>query len=381
MAIGDIGSASDPVIFDAVQGIQTSFAYRGDNIGVVAFKGPDNDGKVKAFAVSDAGVLGEVFAGSLVIPAGSFTNPKLIHVAGDIFAVVYHDTTGLHGWLKTFSVSDAGAISAVLGSLDINDDQGMDPEICHVSGDVYALTFSDRLNDPLVTTVSISGAGAVADVDREGLVLGTATAPDPSICHVAGEIFAVAYNGDSNEHRITTFGISGAGVLGAAIQSSTIFDAAGGTQFSVISDGSMVAIAYPKDIDSHGWLKTVTVDGAGNVSGVIGLFEFDDALCVQPRIVAIGESVYAIAYQGPGGGGWLKTIGITSAGIIDAGVIDFLEFEPAVGGTPSIGHIAGNVYAITFTGEGPAAAPDGRVRTVGIVSPGARLNNLMMGLL
>ncbi|TKJ24799.1 MAG: hypothetical protein CEE41_05160 [Hadesarchaea archaeon B3_Hades] len=380
MAIGDIVGVIQ-TLTDDEQGLRPHIAYRGGNIGVLVIRGPDNHGWVKSFSVSDAGELSADYIGALEFDGVTCDRPRVIHISGDVFAVVYegvdHD-----GWLKTFSVNAAGAIAGIdLVGLEFDDAAAYDPKICHVSGNTFAIAYTDNANDPRVKTVSISGAGAIAGIDLVGLVIGAASGAQPDICHVSGEIFAVAYNGDLQEHTIATFTISGDGTIGGAVIDTTVFDTEYGTQFSLATNGTgMVAIAYLFDWDNSGKLTTVTIDGEGNISAVKDTFALDADACIEPEIITFRDGFYAIVYQGVAGDGFLKTIGIDAGGNIDAAPIGTLEFETVDSSYPSIAHIAGDTYAIGSC-DASGATPFGKIHTVGIITSLIWGRAHMMGML
>jgi len=89
-----------------------------------------------------------------------------------------------------------------------------------------------------------------------------------------------------------------------------------------------------------------------------------------PSIVHVADDVYAIAYsQSLGGGvdlGLLKTFQISNSGDINDTITDSLTFDAVEGKTPDIINIAGDVYAIAYAGDGE----EGWLKTVNITSDG-----------
>lgn len=106
---------------------------------------------------------------------------------------------------------------------------------------------------------------------------------------------------------------------------------------------------------------------AGTIGTVIDTFTFDADAGSDPNILFISSDVYAIAYRGVDGHGWLKTVNIFAEGGINSTVIDSLEFEAASCQGPQIRHVSGDIYAIVFQD----ADTDGKVVTVDIDSTGA----------
>ena len=152
------------------------------------------------------------------------------------------------------------------------------------------------------------------------------------------------------------------GDIGAVIDTLE-FDPVLGAFADIINiSGNVYALAYlGPDLD--GWLATVTIESDGQIgAAVIDTLEFDPVEGRGPRILHISGNVYAIAYEGPDGDGWLATVTIESDGQIGAAVIDTLEFDPVDCTAPYIIHISGDVYAITYSSTGLA----GFLKTVDI---------------
>ncbi|MBU2608023.1 MAG: hypothetical protein KKF26_01755, partial [Chloroflexi bacterium] len=87
----------------------------------------------------------------------------------------------------------------------------------------------------------------------------------------------------------------------------------------------------------NGVAPTVTVtanatDSIGQImDAVIDTLEFDTDTGATPHIVPVSGNVYAIAYQGQGNDGFLKTMEIAASGQITDAVIDTLEFDTNTG--------------------------------------------------
>ena len=60
---------------------------------------------------------------------------------------------------------------------------------------------------------------------------------------------------------------------------------------------------------------TIATDGQ-ITDTVIDTLEFDTVKGKNPNVISISSNVFAIAYEGDGGDGFLKTIEITGSGLI-----------------------------------------------------------------
>ena len=94
--------------------------------------------------------------------------------------------------------------------------------------------------------------------------------------------------------------------------------------------------------------------------------EFDAQKGEDPNIIHIAGDVFAIAYSGNGDDGFLKTVEVAANGQITNLGIDTLEFDTQQGETPNIIRISANIYAIVYSGSGD----DGFLKTFGIADTG-----------
>jgi len=130
--------------------------------------------------------------------------------------------------------------------------------------------------------------------------------------------------------------------------------------------GDVYAIAY-EGSGSDGFLKTVQIAGSGEIRDEeLDFLEFDVVKGKTPAIIPISGDVYAIAYAEDGDDGRLITVTIADDGQITDALIDSLEFDAVKGKTPNIIPISGDVYAIAYAGDGD----DGFLKTVTIATDG-----------
>ncbi len=130
--------------------------------------------------------------------------------------------------------------------------------------------------------------------------------------------------------------------------------------------GNIYAIAF-EGSGSDGFVRTVEIDLDGNITNsAIDTLEFDPDTCYFPNIIQVASNIYAIAYRGPGNDGFLKTVSIAPNGDIGASVIDTLEFDTSDCYEPDIIFVTGIYYAIAYRGPGN----DGFLKTVTIAANG-----------
>ena len=216
--------------------------------------------------------------------------------------------------------------------------------------------------DGVIRTVSVTTAAPVNDTLEFDVVKGK----DPNIIHISGDVYAIAYAGDSDDGFLKTVQIAGSGQILDEEVDILEFDVVKGKTPNIIPiSGNVYAIAYAEDGDD-GRLITVTIAANGQITDtLIDTLEFDSAKGRTPNIIPISGDVYAIAYAGNTDDGFLKTVTIATDGQITDTVIDTLEFDPVKGKTPNIIPISG-VYAIAYAGNDD----DGFLKTVEITTSG-----------
>ena len=132
------------------------------------------------------------------------------------------------------------------------------------------------------------------------------------------------------------------------------------------------AIAFRGD-DNDGFIATAIIDNFGTIRKIIDYYEFELTYCVEPDIIHIANDYYAIVYEGPDFDGFIKTVKIDVLGQITDNVFDTLEYDTSEGKNPNIIHVDGDVYAIAYVGWGG----NGYVKTVNIWNNGLIDNSVI----
>jgi hypothetical protein len=297
----------------------------------------------------------------------------MVHVSGDVYAIAYRGA-GNDGFLKTVEIASDGQITnAAIDTLEFDTANGYEPTMAHVTGNIYAIAYRGSGSDGFVKTAEISAAGQITNSVIDTLEFDTANGFTPYIIQVASTIYAVAYRGTGNDGFIKTIEIASDGQITNAVIDSLEFDTAACYEPCVVQvAGEYYAIAY-RGPGNDGFAKTVQIASDGQIANaVVGSLEFDTAYCVTPDMVQVSSDLYAIAYRGSGNDGFLKTVPIDSNGQIDA-VVDTLEFDTADCYEPDIIQAGGDVYAIAYRGTGS----DGFLSTVEIASSGDISDNVI----
>ncbi|MBA7610078.1 hypothetical protein ES703_17283 [subsurface metagenome] len=353
MAYGDIGAVIDEITFDGGTCGFTKILHVINDIYVIAHRGTGDDGYVHTVSISDVGDIGGAVIDSLEFDTVQSYYPDMIRISANVFAVCYMGPEW-DGWLCTFSVSDAGDIGgAVIDSWEFDDTKGGYPRFIHISGNIWAIAYDDGVNDGQVFTVSIADNGTITKSKIDILKFDAAKGDHPAIIHIADAVYAISYVGPDNDGWLCTFTISDAGVISNSVIDTLEFE--GDTAYNskiihVVDD--IYAIAY-NGPGATGWLCTVSISGVGNIgAAVIDSWEFDGSVAYFPEIIFISGNIYAIAYKGVDADGWILTITISTIGTIGADAIDRFEFNETGGCFPSLIHIADNIYAMSYESFG-----------------------------
>uniref|UniRef100_A0A6M3IHB1 Uncharacterized protein n=1 Tax=viral metagenome TaxID=1070528 RepID=A0A6M3IHB1_9ZZZZ len=312
--------------------------------------------------------------------------PKIINTSGDIYAIVYSGVDN-DGWIKTAEITSTGSgegtISSVIDSLEFAPNiTCFGQRIVHISGDIFAIVYiDDAANTGYIVTVEIDSSGNITNSLIDGPVtFQTPIAQSLALIKIASGIYAICYSTDGFDAFVVTWGISDAGTIDIAATDSLEFDTQSGDDFVIIEVGSGVyAIVYEgygtgAILKDAPMIKTVGINSTGAITGaVIDSFEIQQSLTdSNPSIVNVDGSIYAVSYTGTGSDGFLITISISSAGNIGAAIIDTLEFDTSDGRDTSIVKITGDYYAIAYrgTGTGPVSTTDGQICTVEVSTLG-----------
>jgi hypothetical protein len=364
-APGDIGSVIDTQEFDTSDCRGPSIVRVADDVVAIAYSGPGDDGWLKTYEIDASGNITDTVIDSLEFDTSDCYEPSITHVLGEIYAIAYRGP-GDDGWLKTVDIDGDGNIgAAVIDSQEFDGSDGREPSIVRVADDVVAIAYRGPNDDGWLKTYEVDASGSITNTAIDSLEFDTGDGREPSIAHVLGEIYAIAYRGPGDDGWLKSVDIDGDGNIGAAVIDSQEFDSTDCRFPSIVRVADdVVAIAYMGPNDD-GWLKTYEIDASGNITNTaMDSLEFDTDNGLEPSIAQVSVDIYAIAYAGYDDDGWLKTYEIDTSGNITDTVIDTLEFDTTYGVGPSITHVLGDIWAIAYRGPDY----DGFLKTVGIES-------------
>jgi len=363
MAIGTLGSVIDTLEVYEDYGYLPQPIRVGANMYAVVYSGAGTDGFIKTFGVSDAGAIDNALTDTLEFETGHCEEPEIIHISGEVYAIAY---TGpdLDGWIKTVTIGSDGEIAdAVIDSFEFEDEWCLRPSIVHVYGTIYAVAYTDyyTLADSKRLLILDATAGLTA-ADIGKVVAGVTTGDTGTLEDYDTDLHllwvtpdAVGDKFDNASEEITVDGVT---------------------------CGNMTSTS--KTTCFRGKIKTVAISAAGAITDAVvdtGYYE-ETYNGDYPHILRVARGVYAITYSngtpsssGGLGVGVIKTILITDEGVVGS-AIDSTTFDTIVG-HQRIAHAGDNIYAIGYRWRTPfgGAAEDEeskiKLTTMTISSPGA----------
>jgi hypothetical protein len=362
--LGDIAnSVIDTLEFDTSDCYLPSLIKVSNNVCAIAYRGTSNKGYLKTVSITASGDIGNSVIDTLSYESSACYEPDIIHVSGDVYAIAYRGNS-TRGYLITMTITAGGDIgNSVIDTLTFDSSTCYEPAIIQVSGSTYAIAYRGQTNHGDLKTMSIAANGDIGAAVIDTLSFDASLCYTPSITQVSGSTFAVAYRGTSTRGYLKTMTIAANGDIGAAVIDTLTFDASLCYEPDIIPvSGIVFAVAY-RGPSNLGYLKSMTIAANGDIgTAVIDTLTFDVSLCYEPDIVYVSGDVYAISYRGPTTRGYLKTMSIAANGDIAASVIDTLTFEASTCYEPVIVNVIGDIFAIAYRG----VSSDGFIKTVGI---------------
>jgi hypothetical protein len=350
--IGDIAdTAIDAMIFDNTRGYYPDIIHISGNIYAAAYQGTSADGFIKTVEIAPDGSITNSVIDTLEFDTSDCIYPDIIYISGNTFAIAYQGP-GSDGFIKTVSIAVNGQIgNSVIDTLEFDTSDGWEPVITPVSGDIYAVAYRGSSNDGFIKTVSIAADGQIGNSIIDTLEYDTSNGYYPNIVYITGNIYAIAYMGVSNDGFIKTVSITTAGAIGDFVIDTLEFDTADCSYPDILFvSGNTYAIAY-QGPGSDGFIKTASIATNGQIgNSVIDTLEFDTGDGREPKMINVTGDVFGVVYCGADNSGFLKTLSISPGGDIGGGAIDTMEYETGEGYYPKIIRIAEGVYAIAYSG-------------------------------
>lgn len=368
MAYGDISAVVDTLEFSASDVNYSQVLHVAGDVYAIAFSDGNQDGRITTVSIDSAGEIANTVIATELFEAGSADWIGFVHVSGNVFAVIGRNSFAI-STVYTVDISDDGATIANINSLAFEETAVMHQDICHVTGNIYAIGFSDTgATFCKIITLTISDAGAIsANIDT--LTVDSTNGYYVKIIKISESVVAVVYNTTSYVITVATVSIDSAGNIGNTALDTVTIDTADTWApcciAKALDDAYVVAYQGP---GGDGWAKSITITGAGVIcASPVDSIEFDGADCGMVYALGLALGLVVFVYEGPGGDGYICTIEVDAAGNITDTVKSSLEFNTTNCINPVILHVTGDIYAIAYGG----LANDGYVDTIPISTPPA----------
>ncbi|KKL84466.1 hypothetical protein LCGC14_1964460 [marine sediment metagenome] len=299
-----------------------------DGFYMMGYRDNDFDGHVVTFALTEStGNIGGTVDWEF-LNAETAASVSIIKISGTTYAIVYSAAQSANIIrVGTFTVSDAGVITkSFIDSLTLpvtNDEPQMGSDIIHISGDVYAIVYSEMasVNPSLgvVVTVTIDSAGAISNSVVDSLDFAAVSRGDVSIVKVGTtDFYAIAYLDNSSDPVVTTVDIDSAGAIAAAVTDTQVLaNITGATGNIVRVPGTDFYAVIVDNFGNPGTIYTVSISSSGAIT-IKGSGFYDLNTAGSGRILAVRDNLFTVVYSGVDNDGFIVTVPINSDGTVGA---------------------------------------------------------------
>jgi len=312
---GDITKILDSLEFDPVFCNYPKLIPVSWDIYAICYRGSGSAGTLKTVQIASNGSINDTIVDTRVFDAVQCLEVDIIHVSGNVYAIAYRGDDE-DGFLKTISILSDGSINPVIDTLEFDTSQAIAPDIIHVSGDIYAIVYCGQDDDGFLKTVDIAADGAITGPVIDTLEFDPFVGKDPVMVHIDGDIYAIVYEGENSDGYLKTVEINGTGIINNVVVDTLEFDSDKGNEPDIIHiSGNIFAIAYSA-MGDIGKILTVEIANNGMITDpMVDSFEFS-TFCRNPHIIRVSRNLYSIAYRGSGNEGYLTTVFINNNGYV-----------------------------------------------------------------
>ena len=271
----------------------------------------------------------------------------------DIYLVAYQDITqASDGYVKTFKINSLGDINET--QIDILEFDTLFADMIsmtQVNSSIFAVTYQGDAGDGFVRTFSVDSVGNISNATIDSLEFDTADCSYPTILPVTGAIYAVSYQGQGADGFMKTFSIDSAGNISNATLGVLEFDASNGQYPGMTkADANTFIVAY-RGASNRGYAKSIDINPAGTAITLKDSVEFSTPGVAQVNVThAIGD-IYVISHEDlPSNNGYLITFSSNADGNMSDAMLASLEFNSTDSGSPSMIKFSEGIVAIAYEG-------------------------------
>jgi len=238
------------------------------------------------------------------------------------------------------------ALGPVLDSFEVDGIRAIYPTIIHIDGEYYAVAYKQSYYAHFIKTYRIIADGTISEIDTWQF-----SAEDASysrINHISGTLYTINYkffDGTRNRGRLKTFHISNTGIITKSWDDEYSFNNKRYWSFLLQITGSYYALIADEDsVRVHLYTFTIFA-GAGGITLVDDFYDDGIAFHVQGAGKIGTNIVFIIA---PAGSEHIvKTIHVSNTGVITAPYVDEETFTLAVDQTMvEMQKVSDTIYAL-----------------------------------
>jgi hypothetical protein len=197
----------------------------------ITYRGSSSRGYLKTVSINSSGIIGGTVISALTFDSTTGYEPVIARVTTNIYAIAYRGSR--NGRIKTVSINSSGVIgSSAISTLVFESANSYLPDLLQVTSNTYAVAYGISTNRGYLKTISIAPDGTITPTAIDTLNFDASACYEPSMVHVSGDIYAIAYRGPSNDGFVKTIGIS-SGDTAAAYR---IVSTAGSTTIDALVD-------------------------------------------------------------------------------------------------------------------------------------------------
>jgi hypothetical protein len=236
----------------------------------------------------------------------------------------------------------------------------VDPYLVNVTGNIKALVSTNENSYGFLSTINITGAGDIIQNESTSSCVvdlfmfdNSCRTPKVILVNAASGIVAIVYSKPSlgNQLYLKTIQIFSDGRINKTTINTRVLDVTLSSTPDIIHiNNDVYAVVYSITPANTGVLLSVNISNTGVISPVNNKLPFVDIM-IEPEIIKIVASVdnYVIVYNCIGDDGGIRTVKITTTGVI-SDISFHVWFDDDDGGNPEIIYVKNDVYAIVYAG-------------------------------
>ena len=298
---------------------------------------------------------------------GSYYRNKLIHISGDIYAMVYNYGYYYYGggyygriYVRTMEISPEGVIvrpnirTTYIGyyysyygykNLDV---KYVGNNMYVVSAERFYYTQSSTRYLSLTTfTVSTDGSTITQKSYNSGV---DSPSYDPYLEEISPGYFAVIYRYSTTQGRIRTFSVNSTTGAISYISLYSFDTVAGDYPYIKKTTGNQFLISY-RGSGGTLQLKTINISNTGVIDTVNVQSYQLDSYVLYSKIEHVSGNIYAVVYSGPGVTGWVQTVSVDpTTGVISEPANNSLQIDATYLYNLDFAKITGTSYIVAYRG-------------------------------